>query len=581
MIDRIGKTGIVRAFVWLSAALLLTQGYAAYGGPDHSLFIQNYEGSKTCEQCHAGKIDEAMGSVHYTWRTPNDKVAWPGGGSHGMLDRFCALVGSSSIVNFNSDFGGHTTSSSCGKCHIATSLPFPDPETGLPTQAQRESIDCLICHASDGNYDMDGNGEYEELELATHRTLLTDENGMRFWHQDRSLRAAQSVGDPVTADACYRCHEHGQADPAYKRGTPYEPEHDVHSAAGMRCTQCHLVEDHKIARGSRVSDMHAWERQDVEVDCSNCHGTSPHTSNPSYNNHTGFIACETCHIPVTSGVGRRVWTSAYGMTEGPESNVPQFDPATGAWEPYSDFRGTYDQRPVYRWFNGNASMLAEPVEDPDAWDSRPATKDSPNAKIYPFRQTVSGMVMDRKGISMDPEFDERFTMLSALRGMQDSLIAFGFMRPEGLTPQEEAVLGMFPNLIAFDKEHYFRTGNVADAASLGIGKQMMLFGGQNPASMTPEELIAMGAQGWSGSPTGLDLPDNPNDPTYMNDMDPTTVTGSFISLNHAIKKDGALACVNCHSSNSVLDFKALHYSDERAEELMSFFDTTVNSWLNY
>ena len=53
----------------------------------------------------------------------------------------------------------------------------------------------------------------------------------------------------------------------YKRGTPFNPEHDVHAAAGVTCTDCHKVDHHKIARGSRVTDMHAWERQNVEVDC--------------------------------------------------------------------------------------------------------------------------------------------------------------------------------------------------------------------------------------------------------------------------------------------------------------------------
>ncbi|MBN2328966.1 MAG: hypothetical protein JXR73_17635 [Candidatus Omnitrophica bacterium] len=544
---------------------------------NHS-FLQQYEGSKTCAQCHGEKIDEVMDSVHYAWRTPNDKIGFPGGGSHGMIDRFCALVGSNAIVNFTGDFGGHTVSSSCGKCHISTMLPFPDPQTGEYTQTQRDSIDCLICHAE--KYDMNGDGVYDEPEYAGKRTLMTDENGMRYWHQDRSLETARTVGSAVTAEACYRCHEHGQADPSYKRGTPFEPEHDVHAAAGMNCTRCHEVEDHKIARGSRVSDMHAWERQDVEVDCTNCHN-APHDES-AYNMHTSFIACETCHIPYISGVARRVWTSTYGVTEGPEANIPQLDPETGMYEPYSDFLGTYDQRPSYRWFNGNSSMLAEPVHDPAAWDFQPATKETPNAKIYPFRKTVSGMVMDRKGIGMDPEFDPSFTMKAALEAMTDNLIAFGFMRPEGLTEAEKQVLANFPNLLAFDKEHYLHTGQVDEAVSIGLAKQGLMFQGQNPAAMTTEELIAIGSQMWSGSSTGLDLPDNPADPTYVDDMDPTTVTGSFISLNHAIKREGALTCENCHSSQSVLNFKALHFSDERARELMSMFDSSqVDEWNLY
>ena len=52
-----------------------------FGDMDHSMLLQNYEGSKTCTQCHDGKVEDVMDSVHYTWRTENDKIAFPGGGS--------------------------------------------------------------------------------------------------------------------------------------------------------------------------------------------------------------------------------------------------------------------------------------------------------------------------------------------------------------------------------------------------------------------------------------------------------------------------------------------------------------------
>lgn len=557
--------------------LVFLSSQSAFSMSHKGFFGSRYTGPQQCSVCHPGKIDEVMDSAHYLLRTVNERVGFPGGGSHGMIDRFCALVGSNAIVNYTADLGGHKTTSSCGKCHVGKYLPFPDPATGKPTEAQKDGIDCLICHASDGNYDMNGDGVYnEEDRYAGAKKVEVDAQGNRTWHQDRSLRAAESVGTEISTAACYRCHEHGQADPAYKRGTPYEPEHDVHAAAGLKCTDCHSVQGHKMARGSRVSDMHAWERQDVEVDCSNCHN-NPH-SNAAYNSHTSFIACETCHIPYTSGVARRVWASVYGVAQGPESNIPVWDETTQTFEPYSDYKGTYDQRPSYRWFNGQTSMLAEPVNNAQAWDFKPASKETANAKIYPFRYTVSGMVMDRKGIGMDPEYNANFTMLAAMQGMSPPLIQAGFMRPEGLTEAEKMVLAQYPNLLAFDKEHYLKTGKVNEAVSIGLAKMATLLSGQNPSAMSAEQLIEMGGGMWSGSATGLDLPDNPNDPTYVADMDPTTVTGSFVSLNHAIKKEGALQCQNCHSHQSVLDFKALQYSQARAEQLMSMFDTQVSSW---
>ncbi|MCP5522536.1 MAG: hypothetical protein H7A46_13420 [Verrucomicrobiales bacterium] len=547
---------------------------AAVGGSHVGRFGAGYNGPQSCVLCHGDKVSELMGSVHYTWRTPNENLAYPGGGSHGMVDRFCALVGASAMVNYYADLGAHKGSSACGKCHIGEGLPFPNPATGEFTQAQRDGLDCLICHAAEGSYDMTGDGIYNEEDAeATHRLLTTDsETGRRAWFQDRSLKAAESVGLPFSPAQCLRCHEHGQAAPDYKRGTPFTPETDVHAAAGMTCTDCHLVDHHKIARGSRVSDMHAWERQDVEVDCSNCHdGSAPHqdAEHATYNQHVSFIACETCHIPWTSGASRRIWAPTYGVTEGPEANIPILDPDTGVYEPYSVYSNEYSSRPAYRWFNGSVSMLAEPINDVAAWDFRVATKETPGAKIYPFRPIVSGMVMDRRGFGYDPNFDPGFTMAAAMDAMADPLKQMGFMRPEGLTEAERAVLSQFPNLLNFDKEAYVHSGDIKEAVNIGLGRIGAMMSGQDAWGMSVEQLSAMGAKFWSGDVLGMDLPNNPMDPTFDPSAPPTEVTGSFISLNHAIKRDGALSCSNCHSPSGVMDFNALSYSAEKAGYLQT------------
>ncbi len=553
------------------------QSEAPWKGANHAgRFLAGYQGPSSCTKCHAGKVEEVMDSVHYTWRTPNPKLAFPGGGSHGMIDRFCALVGSSAMVNFFADLGDHKGSSACGKCHIGDALPFPSPATGQYTQEQKDGLDCLICHAAPGHYDMNDDGRYDEQDAeATHRVLKTHpETGRRYWFQDRSVRAAESVGGPVQTGACLRCHEHGQAAPDYKRGTPYSPEHDEHAAAGMRCTACHTVQGHKIARGSRVTDMHGWELQHIEVDCANCHGAAPHPvwpDNPAlkpYNEHAAFIACETCHIPYTSGASRRIWYSTYGVTNGPEAQIPLRDAATGVFEPYSVYGADYAARPVYRWFNGSVSMLAEPLHDASAWDFRVATRETPGAKIYPFRPIVNGMVMDRRGLGYDTNFNPQFTMAAAMEAMSGPMKQMGFMRPEGLNERERAVLAQFPNLLSFDKETYVKTGDVKRAVDVGLGRLGMLMSGQDGWSVPDSQLAAMGANFWSGDLLGLDLPNNPMDPTYNPNGDPTQPTGSFISLSHAINRRG-LKCLDCHSTQSVLDFRALSYPPERAEHLQT------------
>lgn len=547
-------------------------------GLDHSgRFGTNYAGPASCLECHPGKETEVMGSVHYTWRTPNPKLAYPGGGSHGMLDRFCGLVGSSAMVNYYADLGAYKDSSACGKCHVGDSLPFPNPATGQFTQNQKDGLDCLICHAAEGAYDMNGDGLCNAADAQTTDRLLQTNSitGRRAWFQDRSLRAAESVGQRISAAQCLRCHEHGQAAADYKRGTPFDTEHDVHAAAGMDCTDCHKVDDHKIARGSRVTDMHAWERQGVEVDCANCHTATPH-KDPALamlNQHTSLIACEACHIPWTAGALRRVWAPTFGITNGPEASIPIFDATNQLYRPYSAYSGEYNLRPVYRWFNGSESMLAEPVHDPAAWDGRIATKSTPGAKIYAFRSIVNGMVMDRRGFGYDPNFNTNFTMLAAMDAMAGPLQQMGFMRPTGLNPAERTALAQYPNLLNFDAETYIHTGNIQEAVNVGLGRLGIMMGGQDAWGMTPAQLSAVGANFWSSAVLGLDMPNNPMDPTFNPVAPPTEVTGSFISLSHAIKRNGALNCADCHSAASVLDYTALGYAPSQT----AFLQTVLQS----
>ena len=80
----------------------------------------------------------------------------------------------------------------------------------------------------------------------------------------------------------------------------------------------------------------------------------------------------------------------------------------------------------------------------------------------------------------------------------------------------------------------------------------------------------MGATMWSGEVAGLDLPNNPFAPNYVEDEDPTTVSGSFITVSHAVKRKGALTCADCHSKNGRLDFVSLGYSEEQQRILTSF-----------
>ncbi len=547
-------------YLTLIMCLVMIQTGTVLASQNHEHFFNGgYEGSKTCLVCHEKMADEVMDSVHYLWRSENPLVEFPGGGAHGMIDRACGLVGSNALVNFYQQ---------CGRCHIGDSMPFPDPQTGQFTEQQANNLDCLICHAGDGMYDTNNDGVAELGELSDDKPLVHDEQRGWVWHQDRSLSAAKSVGAAVTTEACLRCHHHGQADYEYKRGTPFTHETDVHAAAGMTCTDCHEVAHHKIARGSRVTDMYAWERQDVDVNCEKCHTDAPHKSQMVLNLHTDRIGCETCHIPELAGAQRRVWAPTLGVTEGPEASVPTFDEVTGEWLPYTKVDDEL-RSPAYRWFDGGASMLAEPIAQPGAFNMQPAVRDTEGAKILPFRHFVSGQPMDGRGLPGMPGFDPMFTMGAALEHMAPMLKMAGFMRPEGLTEAEAGMMSQFPNMLIMDRADYYANGDVSASVSIGMAKQGAFMQGMDARGMSRDELIGMGSGMWSGNLVGLDLPNTPYAPNYVEDNDPTTVSGSFITVSHAIKKVGALSCVDCHTDNGRLDFAELGYSPERQARLKS------------
>jgi hypothetical protein len=473
-------------------------------GKNHEGFFPGgYVDARTCLICHPTAATEVMGAVHYRMRSENPNVEFPGGGSHGMLDRACGLVGSNALVNYDEH---------CGRCHVADQLPLANPQTGDFTFNQRKGLDCLICHAAEGKWDANNDGVTELDERADDRVRVYDASlGREVWYVDRTTRAAESVGEPVANEACLRCHHHGQADYEYKRGTPYEPHLDVHAAAGVTCTSCHVVQEHKIARGKASTDLFANDLPEMDVRCDRCHGAAPHKAEPRYNRHLDVIACETCHIPEAAGAERRVWARTMGAASGPEVNVPYYNPFNHRYEPYSKYQSG-PQSPIYQWYAGSASMLAEPIAQAGNFDMQPATKATPGAKIYPFRKFISGQPMDGSGIPGMPGFNDQFTMRASLEQMAPVLKAHGLMRAEGLTANEAGMMSMFPNMLIFDRADYFSRGNVSEAVSIGMAKLAGVLMGMDQRYMTREQLIGMGSQFWSGNIAGLDLPDNPYAP---------------------------------------------------------------------
>lgn len=73
-----------------------------------------------CHLCHENAITDFKDTVHYKIASRSDRVMFPGGGAHGMLDRACGLPGTSGLINFTSN----ENLGECAKCHAGRYLPI-------------------------------------------------------------------------------------------------------------------------------------------------------------------------------------------------------------------------------------------------------------------------------------------------------------------------------------------------------------------------------------------------------------------------------------------------------------------------
>jgi len=274
--------------------------------------VQRDLAGSLCSRCHTDAVDDLKASVHYSIAARTDRVLFPGGGAHGMLDRACGLPATTGLTNSISDIN----LGECAKCHVGRYLPVMEgmftmmfDRMGLPNaQTQAKSLvdgglDCLICHSetyksrpmegtlaaiagtasptghsptavgvardsrdnADFNHDgvpdlvLDMNGDGV---LDAPLMMDTDGDGQPDtpWPtvaQDRSVEAIAGIG-PTTSEHCLRCHEHART--GYKRGTLFLDGHDIHAGSmnalftdgENRCTVCHATSHHKFVRGHSV-----------------------------------------------------------------------------------------------------------------------------------------------------------------------------------------------------------------------------------------------------------------------------------------------------------------------------------------
>jgi len=564
--------------------------------------IRSYEGPKTCLRCHGDMtvhtldgtsekvrtMDDVMNSVHYRLFN-KDRDAFSTYGYNGVkvnsgrpipvgkIDRACGIPGSftwtgwAALIEAKPEGGKEELrSEGCGQCHIGGGYGPPSEEMMPVVFREKEAengIDCLICHAS--SYDLN------------ERYVIDDGTSLR-WNQDRSMRAAMTVGRP-TDEACLRCHQHDMGGDTYpyneaskhtgyeharllhgaaKRGTPFSPEADVHAAAGLSCLDCHVTVGHKIARGSKGVDLVSNDLPGVDVSCVGCHTESPHVANPEVrailNGHTARVACETCHIT-------RLWQDNVVLTDWLD---PQWNAEEGVYQPRVLYHtGDMSKAVEYLWLNGNGTFLA------NALGSNPTGDGSYDPLLNQLTRYVKNDSLSIPGVT-DNDFLSQLTpdMLARRKEMvRRNILPLQSLGTSKIYPFKLFNARMFEDMnnqgpfgamiLPFDYTTYYETGDARASMEKAVSNPMVRRMYQMPFKvyMMDKFMEYFGVGSWATK-----YPLNPENEDqvqghWMRQM-------GTLMINHGVTRK-ARTCDECHRANGLLDFRALGYSEERAHDL--------------
>ncbi len=326
------------SLAWLVAPLQLM---ASSSTADHGKFDElkvkfesGQEVTRACLQCHTQAAKQIHQTKHWNWEYDNPVTGQRLGKKH-VINNFC-IAASPNIT-------------ACTKCHIGYGW-----EDGSFDFTSEESVDCLVCHDTTGQYSRD-----KLRNPGTRRPKLE--------------KFAQAVG-PTSRQTCGTCHFSGGGAKAVKHGdidpTLAYPDYfvDVHmdsEGLDFSCSTCHTMDAHEVS-GSRYAPDAADEK-DVGVrgregegraTCRRCHGDEPHTTEARLNDHTDRIACQTCHIPAFSrgDYATKTWWDWSTAGKLDAEAKPFHSENEDGFETYASIKGDFDWgkhvTPEYRWFSG-------------------------------------------------------------------------------------------------------------------------------------------------------------------------------------------------------------------------------------
>ncbi|MBN2800491.1 MAG: tetrathionate reductase family octaheme c-type cytochrome [Deltaproteobacteria bacterium] len=348
---------------------------------DHSQFVELQQPFETpeqvteaCQSCHLDVAEDIHHTKHWMWQT--DDVA--GSGKRTSMNNFCLNV------------AGNWPR--CTSCHIG----YGYSDNKFDFQADNK-IDCLVCH--------DTTGTYKKFPTKAGYPVLedTDFMGKTFKAVDLT-HVALNVGE-VGRDNCGTCHfyggggdgvKHGDMDSSLKKPSRSLDVHMDVDGLNFSCVDCHETEDHQVGGGTsqRLPEGHASKAPVVA--CENCHTETPHSQSEHsarLNDHTGTVACQTCHIPeyARGGVPTKMqwdWSQAGQMGE---DGKPLVKKDEHGHQIYNGMKGAFvmgeNMVPTYTWWNGNWSSLTyDDVIDPSTVLGMRTPNGGPgDGKIFPFK----------------------------------------------------------------------------------------------------------------------------------------------------------------------------------------------------